>query len=336
MSLSMRVMQLDQPVASSAHPLRAVERSVPAPGRGEILLRVAACAVCRTDLQICQGEIVARRLPIVPGHQIVGRVEAIGSGVEGWREGERAGVAWLAGTDGSCPQCRDGRENLCEAAEFTGWDRDGGYAGMAVARADFALKLPDGFADLDAAPLLCGGVIGYRSLKVSGIRPGGRLGLYGFGASATLAVQVARHWGCRVFVCTRSGVERARALGLGAEWAGGYDDRPPEPLDAAITFAPAGSVVAAALRAVDRGGSVAINAIHLDRLPEMPYADLWWERSLRSVANFTRQDAVEFLDLAARIPVRTEREVYPLADANVALDRLARGEVRGSAVLECA
>jgi len=202
-------------------------------------------------------------------------------------------------------------------------------------RADFAVRLPDEFADLDAAPLLCGGVIGYRSLKVSGIRPGGRLGLYGFGASATLAIQVAHHWRCRVFVCTRSVAERERAAALGAEWTGGYDELPPEPLDAAITFAPAGSVVAAALRAVDRGATVAINAIRLDRIPELPYADLWWERSLRSVANFTRRDAREFLDLAARIPVRTEREVHPLGDANIALERLARGEVRGAAVLEC-
>jgi propanol-preferring alcohol dehydrogenase len=332
----MQAMQLVVPAPASTHPLHAIERAAPEPGPGELVLRVAACAVCRTDLQICEGELVARTLPIVPGHQVVGHVERVGAGARGWREGDRAGVAWLAGADGTCAHCRQGRENLCVAAAFTGWDRDGGYATQTVVRADFALRLPDGFADLDAAPLLCGGVIGYRALKVSGIQPGGRLGLYGFGASATLAIQVARHLGCRVFVCTRSMAERARAMALGAEWAGGYDDRPPAPLDAAITFAPAGSVVAAALRAVDRGGTVAINAIHLDRLPEMPYADLWWERSLRSVANFTRQDAAEFLELAARIPVRTEREVYPLDQANVALEHLAKGDVRGSAVLQCA
>jgi propanol-preferring alcohol dehydrogenase len=203
-------------------------------------------------------------------------------------------------------------------------------------RADFAVHLPDGFEDLDAAPLLCGGVIGYRALKVSGVAPGGRLGLFGFGASATLTIQVARHWGCRVFVCTRSEAERARALSLGAEWAGATDERPPEPLEAAITFAPAGSVVAAALHALDRGGTLAINAIHLDKIPELAYADLWWERSVRSVANFTRDDAREFLDLAARIPIRAEREVLALADANIALDRLARGDIRGAAVLRCA
>jgi propanol-preferring alcohol dehydrogenase len=331
----MRAMQLAEPGRASTHPLRSVEGPDPKPGEGEMVLRVTACAVCRTDLQLCEGELEARRLPVVPGHQIVGRVDAVGPGVAGWRVGDRAGVAWLAGTDGTCAQCLSNRENLCDKAQFTGWDRDGGFATHAKARADFALRLPDGCRDLDAAPLLCGGVIGYRSLKVSGIRPGERLGLYGFGASATLAIQVARHWGCRVFVCTRKPAERERAVALGAEWTGGYDERPPEALDAAITFAPAGSVVVAALRALGRGGTVAINAIHLDRVPELSYGDLWWERSLRSVANFTRNDAREFLDLAARIPVRTEREVHPLVDANVALERLARGDVRGAAVLEC-
>ena len=332
----MRAMQLDAPRKASERPLRPVERPDPLPGPGEIVIRVSACAVCRTDLQICEGELAARHLPIVPGHQIVGRVEKLGAGVTGWKAGDRAGMAWLAGTDGTCAQCRAHRENLCADAAFTGWDRDGGYATHAVARADFAHRLPEGFPDLDAAPLLCGGVIGYRSLKVSGIQPGGRLGLYGFGASATLAIQVARHWGCRVFVCTRSKAERARAEDLGAEWTGGYDETPPQRLDAAITFAPVGSVVVAALKALDRGGTVAINAIHLDRVPELAYGDLWWERAIRSVANFTRDDAREFLDLSAKVPVRAEREVLPLAEANEALDRLSRGDIRGAAVLQCA
>jgi len=332
----MRAMQLARPAAAETHPLHAVDLPDPSPGPGEIVLGVTACAVCRTDLQLCEGDLEAHKLPIVPGHQVVGRVEAIGQGVTGWREGDRAGVAWLGGADGTCASCRAGRENLCVAARFTGWDRDGGYATHAVARADFALRLPEGFDDIDAAPLLCGGVIGYRALKVSGVAPGGKLGLYGFGASATIAIQVARHWGCRVFVCTRSPAEQQRARTLGAEWTGHYDERPPDPLDAAITFAPSGDVVAAALRALGRGGTVAINAIHLDRLPEMPYADLWWERSLRSVANFTREDARELLDLAARIPIRTEYEVHPLGNANLALERLAKGEVRGAAVLRCA
>jgi propanol-preferring alcohol dehydrogenase len=332
----MLAMQLDDPARAARGPLRLVERPDPVAGEGELLLRVTACAVCRTDLQIVEGDLAAHALPVVPGHQITGRVEGVGRGVSGWSLGQRAGVAWLGGTDGACGHCRAGRENLCEKAAFTGWDRDGGYATHAVARADFAFALPDGFADVDAAPLLCGGVIGYRSLRVSGIAPGGRLGLFGFGASATIAIQVARHWGCRVFVCTRSAEEHRRARALGAEWAGGYDESPPERLDAAITFAPAGSVVAAALRTLERGAAVAINAIHLDRVPEMPYADLWWERSLRSVANFTRQDARELLALAATIPVKTEIEVHPLRDANLALERLSRGEVRGAAVLQCA
>jgi propanol-preferring alcohol dehydrogenase len=326
-------MILERAAPAAAGPLREVAREPEAPGPGLLLLRVAACGVCRTDLQLCEGDIEARRSPVVPGHQIVGRVEAVGAGVDGWRVGDRAGVAWLAGADGTCDKCRSGRENLCARATFTGWDVDGGYATHATARADFAFKLPDGFDDLAAAPLLCGGVIGYRSLARSGIQPGGRLGLYGFGASALITLQVARHRGCRIFVATRSQAEQERARGLGAEWAGGYDQSPPEPLDAAITFAPSGDVVRAALRACDRGATVAINAIHLDRLPEMPYDELWWERRLASVANFTRADAAEFLALAAEIPVRTTFETHPLEKANLALDRLKRGEVRGAAVL---
>jgi len=328
-----RGMVLERPAPAASGPLRAIEREPSDPGPGQLLLRVAACGVCRTDLQLCEGDLEMRASPIVPGHQIVGRVEAVGTEVAGWRAGDRAGVAWLAGSDGTCDKCRSGRENLCERATFTGWDVDGGFATHALARADFALRIPDGFDDLAAAPLLCGGVIGYRSLKRSAVEPGGRLGLYGFGASALITLQIARHWGCRIFVATRSAAEQEHALSLGAEWAGGYGDRPPEPLDAAITFAPSGDVVRAALRAVDRGATVAINAIHLDRLPEMPYEELWWERRLASVANFTRADAREFLDLAARIPVRTTFEAYPLEDANVALARLSRGEVRGAAVL---
>lgn len=331
----MRAARLWRPAPIDAAPLRIEEVELPAPGPGELLLRVTACGVCRTDLQLAEGDLEARRLPIVPGHQAVGHVEGVGAGVEGWAPGDRAGVAWLAGACGGCRQCLGGNENLCEAARFTGWDRDGGYAQHLTVAAPFALRLPADFADFDAAPLLCGGVIGYRSLRVSGIEPGGRLGLYGFGASASLAIQVAVHWGCEVFVCTRSEREQARARELGAAWAGGYEERPPAPLDAAVTFAPAGEVVIRALEALDRGGTVAINAIHLDRVPEFDYAKLWWERSVRSVANFTRGDAREFLALAAEIPVRTAFEVYPLERANDALGALARGEVAGAAVLDC-
>jgi propanol-preferring alcohol dehydrogenase len=305
----------------------------PVPADDELLLRVTACGVCRTDLQLVEGDLPARRLPIVPGHQAVGRVERVGRDVVDWSVGDRAGVAWLGGACGRCRACLEGRENLCPDARFTGWDRDGGYATRMTVLADAAVRVPDEFSDLDAAPLLCGGAIGYRSLRISGIRPGGRLGLFGFGASALLAIQVATHWDCEVYVCTRSERERERALRLGARWVGGYDESPPVRLEAAITFAPAGDVVVAALRALDRGGTVAVNAIHLDRIPEFPYELLWWERSLRSVANVTRRDVREFLAIAAAIPVRTEVEVFPLADANLALQRLAAGAIGGAAVL---
>lgn len=360
----MRAMVLERPDRVAAHPLVAKDIARPAAAPGMLVIRVHACGICRTDLQLCEGDLAARKLPIVPGHQIVGTVESVGEGVgaaeeraetegetdlegaregdragkEGqcrqvWRPGDRAGVAWLAGACGVCALCRSGRENLCTQARFTGWDMNGGYATHVAVAADFALRLPSGFDDRSAAPLLCGGIIGYRSFKRSGAQPGGTLGLYGFGASALITIQVARHFGCRVFVATRSERDRARARQLGAEWVGGYDDRPPEPLDAAITFAPSGDVVRAALGALGRGGTLAINAIHLDRLPEMPYAELWWERGLVSVANFTRADAREFLELAARIPIRTAIETHRLEDANAALQRLRAGLVDGAAVL---
>jgi len=327
-----RAMQLAKSAPIEGRPLRQVDLPDPDPKPGELILAVTACAVCRTDLQIVEGDLEARRLPIVPGHQVVGRVDKVGREVAGWREGDRVGLGWLAGTDGTCGFCTARRENLCPGAEFTGWDRDGGYATRVAARADFAHRLPDGFDDLAAAPLLCGGVIGYRSLKVSGIQPGGRLGLYGFGASAVLAMQVARHWGCEVHVRTRSQREQERSRSMGAASAAGYDE-PTPPLEAAVTFAPSGDVVLAALRSVDRGGTVAINAIHLDRIPEFPYGDLWWERTLRSVANFTREDAREFLELAAEIPIETSIETFRLDQANEALGRLKSGDLDATAVL---
>ena len=326
-------MVVERPAPVAERPLRLVQRPDPTPGPGELLLRVAACGVCRTDLQIAEGDVPARRLPITPGHQVVGVVEELGDGVTGWQVGERAGVAWLGGACGRCEFCLSGRENLCPDAEFTGWDRDGGYAERMTARAGFALHLPDAFGDLDTAPLLCGGVIGYRALRLCGIQPGGRLGLYGFGASASLAIQVAVHWGCEVYVCTRSEHERRRALELGARWAGGYDEPVPAELHAAVTFAPSGDVVVAALRSLGRGGTVAVNAIHLDRIPEFSYDLLWLERSIRSVANFTRRDAEEFLALARDIPIRTTVEPLPLPHGNEALERLRAGRVEGAFVL---
>lgn len=329
----MRAEQLVEPGPVSGRPLRSAELAAADPDPDELVLDVIACGVCRTDLQLVEGDLPARMLPIVPGHQVVGRVAAVGSDVGGWSVGQRAGVGWLGETCGRCRFCRSGRENLCPDARFTGWDRDGGYAEQITVRADFAFPLPGEFDDLDLAPLLCGGVIGYRSLLVSGIEPGGRLGLYGFGASALLAIQVALHWRCEVFVVTRSESERRRALELGAAWAGSYDDRPPAPLDAAVSFAPVGAVAIAALEALDRGGIVAINAIHLDRIPEFPYRHLWPERQIRSVANFTREDARAFLRLAGEIPIRTVVDPYPLAQANIALLRAKEGSVEGAAVL---
>jgi propanol-preferring alcohol dehydrogenase len=330
----MRAMVLDRPAPADEHPLVGVEREGAPPGPGEVRVAVAACGVCRTDLQLCEGDLPAHRLPVVPGHQVVGRVTAVGDGVDEALTGTRVGVAWIAGTCGVCRFCTTGRENLCEVATFTGWDRDGGYATELIARGDFVHPLPDGFGDLDAAPLLCGGVIGYRSLQVAGVEPGMRVGLYGFGASATCVIQVAVHWGCEVYVATRSESEQERARRLGAVWAGGYADAPPHPLDAAITFAPVGSVVVAALGALDRGGVVAVNAIHLDAVPTFDYDLLWWERQIRSVANVTRHDVRAFLGLAAEIPVRTQTEIFGLEGANDALASLAAGRIAGSAVLQ--
>jgi propanol-preferring alcohol dehydrogenase len=329
----MRALRLDAPAPAAQSPLHTVDLPDPEPGPGEIAIDVTACGVCRTDLQVVEGDLEPRRLPLIPGHQVVGRVSAVGPGVTDWQVGDRAGVAWLAGTCGSCRFCTSGRENLCERSRFTGWDRDGGYSTRTVASSDFAFPLPAGRSDLEIAPLLCGGVIGYRALKVAGIRPGGRLGLYGFGASAILTIQIAAHWGCEVFVVSRSEPERERARELGAVWAGSYFEVPPVPLDAAITFAPVGDVAVAALRALDRGGVLAINAIHLDRIPEFDYDRLWWERQVRSVANFTRADAREYLGLAARIGLRTVVDPRPFEEANRTLADLKDGRVAGAAVL---
>jgi propanol-preferring alcohol dehydrogenase len=326
-------MQLERPSAEGPPPLTAADPLGPEPAAGELVLAIEACAACRTDLQIVRGDVPAHRLPVIPGHQVVGRVAAIGPEVANWKVGDRAGAFWLASSCGTCGFCTTDRENLCAEARFTGWDVDGGYADEMVVRADFALRLPDGGADA-LAPLLCGGVIGYRALKRSGIRPGGRLGLYGFGASASLAIQVARSWECDVYAVSRAAADRERALALGASWAGAMDEPIPVPLDAAVTFAPVGSAVIAALRALDRGGTVAINAIHLDGIPAFSYDDLWWERTITSVANVTRADAREFLALAAKIGIATNPSPYRLADASRALADLEAGVIgAGAAVL---
>ncbi len=308
-------------------PLQERELPVPKAGAGEVLVRVAACGVCRTDLHIADGELPDPKLPLVLGHQIVGRIEG---------SGERIGIPWLGWADGVCRYCRSGRENLCDEARFTGFHRDGGYAEYAVADERFCLSLLDGYGDVEVAPLLCAGLIGYRALRFTG--EGERLGLYGFGASAHIVAQVARHQGRRVFAFTRpgdlSGQEYARTLG--AEWAGDSTAAPPEELDGAIIFAPVGALVPAALRVLAKGGIVVCAGIHMSDIPSFEYELLWGERSLRSVANLTRQDGHEFLELAPKVPVRTDVEEFPLEEANEALERMRSGRLLGAAVLRVA
>src|SRR5215208_220206 len=314
-------------------PLHAEELPDPEPGSGEVLLDVHACGVCRTDLHVVDGDLHEPNLPLVPGHQIVGRVLANGEGAERFAVGDRVGVPWLGWTDGTCEYCRSGRENLCPHARFTGYDRDGGYAERTVADERFCFPIPDGYPDDQAAPLLCAGLIGYRALRMAG--DGERVGLYGFGASAHIVTQLLRHQGRRVFAFTRADDDASQAFAreLGAEWAGDALGRPPEELDAAIIFAPVGDLVPAALAAVAKGGTVVCAGIHMSDIPSFPYDLLWGERVLRSVANLTRRDGEEFLRLAPQIPVRTEVETFPLDAANDALDRLRAGSIRGAAVL---
>jgi alcohol dehydrogenase, propanol-preferring len=322
----MRAMVLERP----REPLRLADLPEPEPGPGQVLLEVTACAVCRTDLHIVDGELTEPKRALVPGHQIVANV--VGGG-ERFAPRERVGVPWLGWTDGTCRYCHSGRENLCDSARFTGYDIDGGYAERAVADERFCFPLPDGYEDLQAAPLLCAGLIGHRTLRMAGEAE--RLGIYGFGAAAHIVCQVAVHEGRRVFAFTRAGDHAAQAfaLELGAEWAGDALGPPPEELDGALIFAPAGELVPAALKAVTKGGTVVCGGIHMSDIPAMPYELLWGERVLRSVANLTRADAEEFLELAPRIPVRTEVETFPLEQANEALDRLRGGDLRGAAAL---
>jgi alcohol dehydrogenase, propanol-preferring len=301
------------------------EVATPEARPGYVLLRVRACGVCRTDLHIVDGELPPRREAVIPGHQIVGDVMG---------EGSRVGVSWIGGTDGTCPYCRRGMENLCDAPTFTGYTVDGGYAEYALAREDFVFPLPAALDDLHAAPLLCAGIIGFRSLRVAGVEPGERVGLFGFGASAHLAIAVLHSWKCRVYVATRGASHRKLAESLGAAWVGAEAERPPEPLDRAVTFAPSGDVVVAALGSLRKGGVVAINAIHLDRIPQFDYDSLLWgERQIRSVANMTRQDARDFLETAAKIGLKPKVTTFPLERAGEALDAVRRDVVDGAAVL---
>ncbi|MEZ5788908.1 MAG: zinc-dependent alcohol dehydrogenase family protein [Xanthobacteraceae bacterium] len=325
----MRAMVLDRPGV----PLAMRERETPAPGRGELLIEIAACGVCRTDLHVVDGELPRPKLPIVPGHEIVGRVAAVGEGVRGFALGERVGVPWLGWTCGVCPYCRTDRENLCDAPLFTGYTRDGGYATHTIADERYCFPLPEGLGDAETAPLLCAGLIGWRSYRMAG--DGAALGLYGFGAAAHILAQVATWQGRRVYAFTRAGDIAAQnfARSLGACWAGSAEEAPPEQLDAAIIFAPVGALVPAALRVVKKGGRVVCGGIHMSDIPSFPYAILWEERQIVSVANLTRADAHEFLALAPRIGLRIEVIPYRLGEANTALDDLRAGRLQGAAVL---
>ena len=325
----MRAMVLDQ----ARQKLRAAELERPAPGPGQLVIRVHACAVCRTDLHVVDGELPAPKPHLVPGHEIVGTVIETGPGVDRRRIGERVGVPWLGWTCGHCEYCRSGRENLCSAARFTGYQIDGGYAEFAAADERYCFPLPTSYDDVAAAPLLCAGLIGYRALRMAGDAE--RLGIYGFGAAAHIIAQVARHQGRRVFAFTRPGDDSAQRFAetLGAVWTGGSDERAPEPLDAALIFAPVGGLVPAALQSTAKGGTVVCAGIHMSDIPAFPYRLLWEERVVRSVANLTRRDAEEFLALAPQVPVRTHTERFPLEAANTALQRLRAGNLEGAAVL---
>ncbi len=314
-------------------PLRAAELAPPAPGEGQLLIAVGACAVCRTDLHIVDGDLTEPKLPLVPGHEIVGRVAAVGPGVGRFAVGDRVGVPWLGWTCGVCRFCRAGRENLCERARFTGYQIDGGFADFTVADQRFCFPVPAGYTDVEAAPLMCAGLSGHRALRAAG--DARRLGLYGFGAAAHLIAQIAVHEGREVYAFTRPGDEASQrfARALGAVWAGGSDGQPPQPLDAALIFAPVGALVPAALRAVDKGGTVVCAGIHMSDIPSFPYADLWGEQTIRSVANLTRRDAEELLALAPRVPVKTTARASPLALAGRALDDRRAGRLEGAAVL---
>lgn len=332
----MRAMVLRETAPIEAHPLRLEEQPLPTLAAGAVRIRVRACGVCRTDLHVVEGDLEVKRTPLVPGHQVVGVVDALGEGVTDRAVGERVGVAWVHRTCGCCAFCTSARENLCDAPDFTGWTVDGGFAEYVVAPSSFTYPLPDGFSDLQAAPLLCAGIIGYRCLRQTGIRKwaGARIGLYGFGAAGHVAIQIARARGAEVYVCTRDR-ERHQALAeeLGATWTGGAVDEPPVALDAGIVFAPAGEIVPPALSHLRKGGTLVLGGIHMSPIPQMPYALLYGERVVRSVANNTREDGHAFLAEAASVPVRTHVETFPLEQANLALERLQHDAIRGAAVL---
>jgi propanol-preferring alcohol dehydrogenase len=326
------VVEKPGPVENNALELR--ELPVPAPAENEVLVRVIACGICRTDLHVTEGELPPKRAAVIPGHQIVGVIERLGPGATKYAIGTRVGIAWLHKTDGKCPYCRSGRENLCDFPDFTGYTVNGGYAEYATGHEDFVYPIPEGFQDLQAAPLLCAGIIGFRCLRVSGIGRGGNLGIYGFGAAGHVCIQVAKHWGARAFICTREEKHRRLAMELGAVWAGGTVEEPPEKLDASIIFAPAGEIAPPALQALKKGGTLVLGGIYMSPTPSFPYPLIYHERSIKSVANNTRQDGHDFMKLAAEIPIQTEIQVFPLDEASKALIALKHDGIRGAAVLK--
>ncbi len=329
----MKACLLRAPARIETNPLEFTDAPAPNPDKGEVLVRVHACGVCRTDLHVIEGELSPRKSPVIPGHQVVGVVEKQGEGSHRYAIGVRVGVAWLHHTDGVCEYCRMGNENLCDNPTFTGYSVDGGYAEYIVAPEDFVYAIPQGFSDEQAAPLLCAGIIGFRCLRLSGIKPGGRLGFYGFGAAAHVAIQVARHWNVTVYASTRDARHQKLALELGAAWAGGTLDAPPEKLDAAIVFAPAGEIVPAALGALRKGGVLVLGGIHMSPIPSFSYDLLYQERVICSVANNTRKDGEDFLRVAAEIPVQMHAQIFPLSEANRALNALKNDAIEGAAVL---
>jgi len=330
----MKACVLVRPAPVETQPLLYSEVPVREPDSHEVLVRVRCCGVCRTDLHVVEGELPPKKSPVIPGHQIVGVVEKTGGEATRFQVGTRVGIAWLHKTDGTCPYCRMGTENLCDHPEFTGYTVDGGYAEYVVAPEQFVYPIPLQFADEQAAPLLCAGIIGFRSLRLSGIKAGGRLGFYGFGAAGHVAIQVARHWGVEVYAATRDVRHRRLAMELGAKWAGETFAEPPVKLDAAIVFAPAGEIVPAALKVLRKGGTLVLGGIHMSAIPSFDYELLYQERIIRSVANNTRQDGEDFLHVAGEIPIKTRVQLYPLADANKALDALKNDAIEGAAVLQ--
>lgn len=330
----MKAQLLEQTAPISSNPLQLKDVGRPSLASNELLIKVHTCGVCHTDLHVTEGELPDPKLPLIPGHEIVGHVESTGDGVSRFKTGDRVGIPWLHESCQQCDFCKRGLENLCENARFTGYTANGGYAEYVTVHEDFAVPIPDQFSDQQAAPLLCAGIVGYRSLRLSDVKHGERLGLYGFGASAHICIQVARHWGCEVYVFTRSASHQQQARELGAVWVGEAQDEPPQKLDRSIIFAPAGWIVPLALRHLRKAGTLCINAIHTSPIPEMPYRLLWHERTIRSVANATRRDAEEFMPLAAKIGVQTHIETYDLESANEVLQKLKDSKINGAAVLQ--